>query len=236
MLGLLLALSSQFAAAEPLTLADKQGRSITAEIISIEGDTIKIRRSDGIVFELSLATLDAESQGKLKKWADEEASRPLPPDALRVELSRGVFKSRKENVDVTLTTGRVVKNGATITEEQWGYGVTLTNTTPRPIDNLRAEYRLFATIENVHVKGRQGLRKKAYKSTIETIPKHDRIVFRTETVAAIKTRYNGNIVSARTGESSSRETLYGIWMRIYRGDVLVHEVSMPESLSLNEKW
>jgi hypothetical protein len=88
----------------------------------------------------------------------------------------------------------------------------------------------------VHVKEKQGLKKKAYRATIESIPALSKTVFRTETISAIKMKYNGNIVSAKTGDSSSRETLTGIWIRVYRGDELVQEVSMPEKLRTSEMW
>ncbi len=44
----------------------------------------------------------------------------------------------------------------TITEEKWGYNVTLTNKSPRPLEKLRAEYRLFATVDSIHVGENRG--------------------------------------------------------------------------------
>lgn len=137
---------------------------------------------------------------------------------------------------MTLTTGAIIKKGRTTTEEKWGYSVTIHNKTSKPINNLRAEYRLFATVDNVHVKESTGLRKKAYSSPIETIPELSRTIFRTESISAFKMKYNGNIVSAKTGENRSRETLSGIWIRIYQGKDLIHETCMPERLSSTETW
>lgn len=236
MLAIVLALTGAPSRAELLTLTDKQGRSILADVLSIQDGQVKIKRDDGRVFELPLATLKDDDQKKLNEWAAQEAVKPLPPGALQVELSRGVFKTDKRDVDVTLVDGTLVKNGRTITEEKWGYGVTIINKTPRPIDNLRTEYRLFATVDNIHVKEKQGLKKKSYRSAIEGIPQLGRITFRTETVSAIKSKYNGNIYSAKSGETSSRETLHGIWIRIYRGDDLVYETAMPDSLRTIETW
>ena len=218
-----------------MTITDQQGRSIKADVISVGGDKVKIRRDDGQTFEIALSTLSAESQKDLQSWAAKEA-KSLPPGSLVVELSRGVFDTSKKDSDVTLTTGDIVKNGRTTTEEKWGYSVTIQNKTSKPLDNLRTEYRLFATVDNVHVKEKQGLKKKAYQSKIEAIPELGRVVFRTETISAFKMKYNGNIVSAKTGDSSSRETLSGIWIRIYNGNDLVHEACMPDKLSVTEKW
>jgi hypothetical protein len=222
--------------AEVFTLTDKQNRSIKADVLSVDGKQASIRRDDGQVFTLDLDLLAGDDQKKLKEWAAHEAAKPLPPGAIRLELSRGVFKTVKTDSDVTLTTGEIVKNGRTTTDEKWGYAVTITNKTPLELSGLRTEYRLFATIDNVHVKEKEGLKKKAYRSEIESIPPLGKTVFRTETISAIKMKYNGNIVSAKTGDSSSRETLTGIWIRVYRGDELLEEVSMPEKLRTTETW
>ena len=58
----------------------------------------------------------------------------------------------------------------------------------------------------------------------------------TETISAIKTKYNGNIVSAKTGDTGSRETQSGIWMRIYRGDDWLYELAAPTRLNTTEQW
>lgn len=235
-MGISLLAVSSIANAETFTLTDKQGRSLTADVLSVAGDQVKIKRDDGQIFTLSMATLSPPDQKKLKDWAAEEMSKPLPPGSLQVELSRGIFKTDKQTTDVTVTDGRVIKNGRTTTEEKWGYAITITNKSSAPLEKLRAEYRLFATLDSVHVKEKQGLKKKAYQSPLETIPELGRIVFRTETISAKKMKFNGNIYSASTGDTSSREQLSGIWLRIYRGKELVYEASMPENLQLTEKW
>jgi hypothetical protein len=222
--------------AEVFTLADKQGRSIKADVIEIAGEQVKIKRDDGQMFTIPMSALAADDQDKLNAWATKESKKSLPPGALQVEMNRGNFKTIKVDSDVTLTTGTVVKNGRTTTEEKWGYAITIANKTPKPIDNLRAEYRLFATVDSVHVKEKQGLKKKKYQSPIDNIPELSRIEFRTETISAFKMKYNGNIVSSKTGDSSSRETLTGIWIRIYRGDELVYENATPDKLRTTETW
>ncbi|MDF3055831.1 MAG: hypothetical protein K0R17_46 [Rariglobus sp.] len=222
--------------ADPFTLTDKQGRSIKADVLSVSGDQVKIKRDDGQVFALPLASLSEDDQKKLKGWAATEAAKPLPAGAIQVELSRGKFDTVKKDIDVTLTNGDLVKNGRTLTEEKWGYAITVVNRTSQPFDNLRAEYLLFATVDNIHVDEDKGLKKKRYQTPIATIPELGRTSFRTETISAIKSKYNGNIVSAKTGDSTSRETLHGVWLRIYRGTELVYETAMPENLRTTQKW
>jgi hypothetical protein len=232
----LLILASSPLFAETLTLTDKQGRSISADVISVENDQAKIRRSDGQTFDLALSALTEADQKKLRTWAAAEATKPLPAGSVQLELSRGMFQTSKTDSDVTLTTGDIVKNGRTTTEEKWGYSVTVINKTSQSLDNLRAEYRLFATVDSVHVKEKQGLKKKSYRNSIEAIPSLSRVVFRSETISALKMKYNGNIHSAKTGDTSSRETLHGIWLKLYRGDQLIQEIAMPSNLASTETW
>lgn len=222
--------------AEVRTLTDKQGRSIKADVIAVSGDQVKIKRDDGQTFNIPLNSLSEADQTALKAWSEAEVSKTLPTGALEVTLSRGIFKTTKTDEDVKLTSGETIKNGRTTTEEKWGYSVTLTNKTPKPIENLRTEYRLFATVDDVHTKEKQGLKKKAFTSQIEALPELSKSVFKTETISAIKMKYNGNIVSAKTGDTRSRETLYGIWIRIYRGTELVYESAMPDLLRSSEQW
>lgn len=231
-LPLLFVTSTALVHAEPQTLTDKQGRSLKAEVISVSGDQVKIKRDDGQTFNLSLANLSDDDQKRMKEWA----AKNLPADAISIELSRGKFDTIKKDIDVTLTTGETVKNGRTLTEEKWGYSVTVSNRTAQPLEQLRAEYILFATVDDIQVKEKQGLKKKRFRSQIETIPELGKTTFRTETISAIKSKYNGNIVAAKSGDSSSRETLHGVWLRVYRGDTLVCETSFPESLRTTEKW
>jgi len=239
----LLLVSGSRLSAEKMTLTDKQGRALKADVLAVEKEagTVKIQRDDGQVFNLHLDSLIKEDHDKLLKLAETlaaaEAAKPLKPDAIKIELNRGNFKTTKKSEDVKLTSGDTVKDGVTITQENWGYALTISNRTPKPIDELRAEYRLFATVDNMSVaEDKLVLKKKAYKTPIEKIEALDKTTMRTETITAVKMAFNGNIVSSKTGRSESGERLYGIWLRLYRGDQLVQEIAMPDSLRTKEKW
>lgn len=234
--ALLLATTS--AHAEMRTLTDTEGRTIQADVIAVEGDQVKIRRADGQTFNLPMDRLAEADQKALREWAKAEAAkpRPLPPGAFQVQMSRARFSSETVLSDVSLTDGRTVKNGQETTEEKWGFSFMLNNRSAVDLDTLRAEYILFATQDNVHRDKIEGFRRAKYRTKIETIPAYGRLDFRTETVSVFKMKYRGNIVSAATGSSRSRETLHGVWMKIYRGDELIYEATSPEGLIRAEKW
>jgi hypothetical protein len=78
LLHLALLLPSVFAR----TFTDNAGRKVEAELVAVENDTIRIRRADGQVFTLPLATLSAADQAFVQQWkakAPASAPAPAPP-------------------------------------------------------------------------------------------------------------------------------------------------------------
>jgi hypothetical protein len=229
-------------AAETLTLTDKQGRALTAEVLSVDNGKVKIKRSDGQVFSLPVNSLVEDDQAKLAALAERlaatEAAKPLAADAIKVELSRANFKTTKKNNDAKeQTTGKTVNDVVSTSEENWGYTLTLYNRTPRPIEGLRAEYRLFATVDEMHVEGdKLVLKKKPFEASFESINPLGKITVRTETILTVKKSLKDGWIDGKTGRTESSERLYGIWLRIYRGDQLIQEIAMPEGLRTKQKW
>jgi hypothetical protein len=237
-LPVFLGLAGPTAYAEMRTLTDTQGRTIQADVMAVEGDQVKIRRADGQTFNLPMERLVEADQKALRAWAKAEAAKPqpLPPGAFVVQMSRGKFASETVLTDVNLVGGGTVKNGRETTEEKWGFSLMLNNRTSGGLDTLRAEYILFATQDDVHKDKVEGFRRARHRTKIDPVPAFGRLDFRTETVSVFKMKYRGNIVSASTGDNRSRETLHGIWIKIYRGDELIYEAASPESLMRTEKW
>ncbi len=210
--------------AEPRTFTDQFGREIIAELISVEGDQIRIRRADGQIFTLSASKLTEADQKYIKTWA---AARPESkpevtveksapdPKKLIVNLSRGKFSS------ITLYK----YDTYTHKHEQWGYSIQITNQHLRPVENLRVEYNLFArtfadTTSPTLITGAK---------TLKIIPSRESEVFRTGSAEVCKTKdtYFGNNTS---GE------MRGIWYRIYADGQLLIEQSSPDSIMRDEKW
>lgn len=218
--------------AEMQTLTDQQGRSITVDVLSVEGDQAKIKRDDGRTFNLPLSTLIEADQKKLKEWAAKEAAKPkpIPANAIEVALSRAKFDSQKiETVlpyTITYTDGTVTHETRTriTATEQWGYSITLTNRTIETIVGLRAEYILFTGSATRPVKGGKSA------LPIGSIMSRERIVVKTGTVPLTKISYKGEM-----GKPEG-DTLYGVWIRVYKDDTLLHESSSPEILRQTGTW
>lgn len=214
--------SSALLVSAPRTFTDMQGRTITAELISVQNDQVTIRRTDGQTFTLGIATFGEADQKLIHDWAAEQtAKKPavddkpvIDPKKLTIGVSRGKFDSHT----LAQYEGYVHKH------EDWGYTVQVTNTHLRSIEKIRVEYNLFArTFSDVSsptmISGTKAV------STLKTGAFE---TFRTFTAEVCKRKdsYFGN----ESGE------LRGIWVRLYVGDQLVTETSSPESLMTKERW
>lgn len=213
--------------AEPRTFTDQFGRSITAELVSVEGDSIRIRRDDGQVFTLAASKLTDADQKFIKDWSatqpssagatSDKADEKFTPDPKKivVNLSRAKFATQ------TLAKYESYSHK----HEQWGYGIQLTNQHLRAVSKFRIEYNLFArtyadTTSPTLITGAKN---------IEAIPSRGSETFRTGSAEVCKHRnsYYGNNYS---GE------MRGIWIRIYADGQLLIEQSSPDSLMQSEKW
>jgi len=212
--------------AESFTLTDKQGRSITADVLSVNGDKVKIKRDDGQTFELALATLSEADQKKLKKWAEVEATR-IPADALKIELSRGVFDTKKTEDMATYTT-----------KELWGYNITVANQSGKPLGELKIKYVLFVKpdLEPGKDSSAASFKRTAGSATITGIQPLSKTALRTDTIDIYKQRLKPGWVWGKTGNTEMiRDTLHGIWLKVYSGNQLVAEICTPEALIKTEK-
>jgi len=208
--------------AAPRTFTDQMGRTITAELISVQNDQATIRRADGQTFTLAVATLHEDDQKYIHEWAATQPAKKntpedkfvLDPKKITVGLSRGKFDSHT----LAQYEGYIHKH------EDWGYTVQITNTHLRPLEKIRLEYNLFArTFSDI-----SSPTFVADKKVIEKLKTGGSETFRTRTAEVCKRKdmYFGN----ESGE------LRGIWIRLYVGDQLVSEQSSPESLIGKEKW
>lgn len=219
-------MACSFAHGESFTLTDKQGRSITADVLSLEGDKVKIKRDDGQVFEVSLATLSEKDQKRLKAWAE---SHPplLSENDLPLQYSRGKFETIKES-----------QSGGAVTayKDLWGYSITLTNKSKRDLTDVRVEYVLFVKTDSVSNK-KEGMRRVKKSTSLDPIPVYTNLTFRTETVPSYRYVLAPGWYWSNTGNSKPiKDSLHGMWLRIYVGKQLVIEKITSEDIAKNEKW
>lgn len=223
------------------TLTSADGRVIEAEVLGFDGaDKVVIKRADtGQTFTLPLTTFAEADRRALQAEAEEAAKKTaaLRDGDLTLELSRLRFDNRKSKKDVTLSDGSVVEGGLAITEEDWGYTITLKNNTLKPVEDLRAEYILYTKVDEIKNTGRRPSRRaKAFAAAFETLPAGGRVAVKTDAVVTRETKLRGGMRWAGTGDNDTRDTLEGIWLRVYQGEKVVLESASPTTLTTTEKW
>jgi hypothetical protein len=225
------ALAASLLPAQARTFTAKDGRTIEAEIVAFEADGVRVKRSDtGQVLTLPFSALAEDDRSALRAEAKEAAAKPkpMPAGSVLIELSRGKFSTEKKE-----------EIGVTYSYEQWGFNVTLVNRWNKPLENLRAEYVLFLdpSEQLIDSKEEAKLKRLRGQAEVEPIPMSGRVQFRTDTVEAVKVALKsgwdwGDADKKRT----ARDKLYGVWVRVYRGEELVAETAMPNTLSTKEAW
>lgn len=227
----LLALSTLQTALQARTLTAKDGRTIEVEILAYDGDTIRIKRLDsGQTFTVPIDTFSPADQRTLRAEAEAEAAKPkpVPAGSITVELSRGVFATEKRE-----------STGLTYTHDQWGYNVVITNRSGPMLESLRAEYVLLLEPNPYHtaVSERNKLKRTRGNATLDPIATGARTQFRTSTVEAIKVSLKpGWVWGDEDRKRTTRDKLYGVWVRIYRGDELIAEAATPAGIVTRETW
>jgi len=229
-------------AAEARTFTSADGRTIEADIVRFEGtDKVTIKRTDtGQTFTLPIASFAERDRAELTAEAEAAARKKLvlPPNSVAVEFSRVRVDTRKEKQDISLSNGEVRQDGITIIEDDWAYSVTLRNLLPRPIESLRADYILFVKVDNPSDTSSSGqrLRRVRESLTFDPIPVGGRVSARTASITTRKRELADGVVWSGSLKSKARDSLYGVWLRLYQGDTLVHETVSPTMLTSTEEW
>lgn len=205
------------------TFTDDQGRTVRAALIRAAADDVWIRRDDGRIFRLPIATFISADQNFIARWRILEALKA--PQAF--EFSARRYSDGRE-VITTRTQRTTTKN--------YGYIVTLTNRTPFDLENLEIEYRYYALRGSTSASGQNRPRDRFSGWTqIPRLPSRGAEEFQTPAIPIRSSVLRGDRVSSNRRPSSD-DDLGGIWVRItYEGE-LVGEFSSPVRLMDNEIW
>lgn len=240
----LIGLASVLLRAEPVDLTDLLGRTIRAELISLEGETLTIRREDGREFAIELKSLSDADQAKVLAWnkarlaaandafasapgpkpvpsetsekADEKKQPKYVPDMAKITLAMSRFKAST----TTLTKG----DGYSHKHEQWGYSFQVSNRNLYPVEKVRIEYNVFA--RTFYDSATPSVVTGAIDLPAIASSRSETAKTRTAEVCKLRGYYTDNV----GGE------LRGVWVKLYFEDKLIAEQVSPESLRTTDEW
>jgi len=129
-------------------------------------------------------------------------------------------------------------NNTTITNEKWVYEVAIKNGSFRDLAGLTVEYRIYMKDDSIRTKTTKiPLRKKEGTTPIKTLANLAVFKFQTEAME-IETSLldSGWTYKDKANKRQSKDSLYGIWLRVMNGGKMVGEFVTPPGLKEKEKW
>ena len=217
MLGLLASVLLT-AAETSRTWTDKFGRTLSATFVNADTQEITVRRDDGSTVNIPR---DKLSDSDLAYADKAQANKPI---AVTIEASRISFGPGKEIKST---------NGQTLTAQPWGYSVTVSNTSSLVGQNLRADYQIYSRKGNEPGKpvASGALSHQAGTATIDKITARGSVEFRMTSVALATVQLKPGYVWENTDSTEvMRDTLEGIWVRIFQNDTLVGEFVSSDTI------
>ena len=196
-----------------------------AKITRVSGKDIYIERSDGLSTKVDISVFSEEDQKYVKEWAY---------DSL---LKSGIFTVRFSSKQGS--SNKYARGGIEYKEYDMHYNVVIFN---EDYDNtfrdIKVEYLIVKFQDALAAKKKsQGalerIKGTAYCSLIEA---REEIRINTEKFQMLETELLPGYVWTNSGKRDSKDVVRGIWVKIYVGDKLAHELSKPENMMRKESW
>jgi len=193
---------------EVRTFTNTSGKTIQAQVVNVDNDTVYLKRADGKSFQIPIATFGSEDQDYIRDWAIQEA---LHNASQLFEISAA------PNRGASTTANGLMRWGE-------GYKVKLANQTTLHVLNPTIEYVLFNLKLNASVLKTTG------SATLKELPANAETTFDTKNVGVIQ-------YGVGTGDYETANKPIGIWVRVYDSNQdLLQEWSEPSDLMKTETW
>jgi len=197
---------------------------MTARLTRVSGDDVYIERQDGLTTKVALSIFSAEDKKYIQEWATKNL------------LTSGIFEVRFTTEN---SSKRDSESGGIQRESyQSAYGIEVENTSYEPVKNIRIEYLLIKFEDALAAAKRSEgeIRRLKGEVKIDYIGDRSKATVKTKSVPMLETELAPGYVWSGGGKRTSKDVLKGIWIKMYVGDLLVHEYSKPENMMRTEAW
>jgi|GEM_PF-759589 len=208
-----------------MTLRSGSGQEIEAKLISATGETVMIERlGDGRQFEVPLAKLDHYSGERVRQWMDQG------PGAVAFNFAVTATKNLLDS-DTFMSAGRDLKSS------HWSYRVKVTNLTRQALSGAQLEYRIVFDDEveiakTIVAPGKGGNQQEGQLVDLPEMHFNEEIEFDTPPLVLHTYEY----VPMRGEREFSRDTIKGIWVRILKNGVILHEFQSHPATMASLSW
>jgi hypothetical protein len=133
---------------------------------------------------------------------------------------------------------KTASTSTTTTKEQWVYEVVIKNNSFRDLQGLTVQYREYMKDDSVSTKSTKiPLRKKEGTASIDTLANLAEFKFQTEVMEIESSLLkSGWTYKDRSNKRKTKDSLYGIWVRVMKDDKMVAEYVNPPMIKEKEKW
>lgn len=202
---------------------DPQGREMQAKLTLVSGNDVFIERQDGLATKVDISIFSRDDQAYIRDWERKDAW------GKDVKL---VFKSH--------VTNRSGWEGSTILRKTWeeGYEVLIENETAFDMEDVRIEYMILKFDDAMAAQTRSAgeIVKLKGKTKVGKVPAWSEKGTETKQFPMEQTKLAGNTRWANGGKETSKDTMDGIWVRVFVGDFMAAEMTRPENLDRNMGW
>lgn len=205
-------------------LVSTDGVKIEAEIMRIDNNEVTIRRKDRQVFTFPVSMLDSKSQRLLQAWALDKAL----AESLEIRVRERSLGREKNNTSYSTGDIKTVQ-----------MQFTATNKSATVIDDLRVEFRIFVTREQLGMSNKQFSREEIIPGqfSIRSLAANSQeVVDANPAIKLMEEKFHGNVYSTQSNKRSSQDKVSGYWYRVYRGKNLITENASPRRLMQVKDW
>jgi predicted outer membrane lipoprotein len=218
--GLLLATAFSSTVGLAREFTDAQGRKLEADIVSLDGAQVTLKRAaDGRHFTVPATTFSAADQDFIRAFAAENITYNFEVKNTRERLGKSVTKENNEEIE----------------KEEWSYKIDLRNISRANADNVTVSYWVFVRADDGG-KTKAAPRLIAADSIKEvTILKAAQYQFVTKPVTLTKTKLDANYYYTDGTKNKAADSMGGFVVAIMQGDKRIFEYATSPDLAAAAK-
>ena len=211
---------------QPHTFADSKGQSVTGTLRSIEaGGIVVVATEDKKLLKVQIDHLSSEDQTYVRRWYVEKVL------SLQRTLEVKFTRSNEGSSAGQSSSGAVGFNPGRTRVQMVGYDIALKNKGPLPLDELSVQAYLFKKRDNGDYETISSPRPCAPIAAGATTTVSTSLIPIQSSTGSVSEVGDTKYITA-----STRESLSGVWVRVYDGATLIAEASDPAAIMQNESW
>lgn len=196
-----------------------------AKVTRVDGSNVYIERNDGLITKVNVSIFSEVDQSYIKQW---ELSALFKNRVCDVSLSRQLSDhSDYENDGIHYDTCNM------------HFDVIISNNSrEHRFEDLKIEYLIFKFEDKISARKRCEGTIQRIRGSMEpiSINVQDELRISTEKFEMLEARRVQVAEGMDEARKTSKDTIRGIWIKIYIGEHLVYEISKPGNIESREAW